>query len=248
MMTRRAQRAVWDHTSANTDPGFKPRPSGVRVCMLRPPPEAPLVLVRVSSGVNTRTWSQACETLAQMWAHTAQGMLGVILSLSESPKPTILHLVTWKRRNTGTFVWLLLDRLHRSSWSWCPGESTITTAMSVKDLETRCWPLLQSALSLVAWLSCCFSPWLDSMKLKYTDKGGVWFFRIYCACYENLSTEFEQQSWLLQGVWQGGSGLWSGWRCWGRRQGAAHSVRSGVERTWGWDNYDIRDKCTSELR
>lgn len=51
MMTQRAQRAVWDHTSANTDPGFKPRPSGVRVCMLHPPPEAPLVLVRVSSGL-----------------------------------------------------------------------------------------------------------------------------------------------------------------------------------------------------
>ena len=78
----------------------------------------------------------------------------------------------WKRRNTGPFVWLLLDRLHRSSWRRCPGESTITT-MSVKDLETWCWPLLQSALNLVAWLSCCFSPWLDSMKLKYTDTRGL---------------------------------------------------------------------------
>ena len=101
MRTQRAQRAIWDHTSANTDPGFKPRPSTVTVCMLHPPPDAPLVLMQVSSGVNTRTWSQACETLAQIWAHAVQVMLGVILSLSECPNPMILPLVTLKEKEHG---------------------------------------------------------------------------------------------------------------------------------------------------
>ena len=101
MMTQRAQRAIWDHTSANTDSGFKPRPLTVTVCMLHPAPDAPLVLMQVSSGVNTRTWSQACETLAQIWAHAVQVMLGVILSLSECPNPMILPLVTLKEKEHG---------------------------------------------------------------------------------------------------------------------------------------------------
>ena len=143
---QRAQRAVWDHTSANTGPGFKPRPSRFTVCMLHPPPEAPLVLVQVLSGVNTRTWSRACETLAWIWAHTV-----FYCHHPNAPNQWFCIWWLWKRRNMGAFVWLLLDRLPRSSWSRCPRESTITT-ISVKDLEMWCWPLLQSALNLIAQL------------------------------------------------------------------------------------------------
>ena len=172
MMTQRARRAVWDHTSANTDPGFKPRPSTATVCMLHPAPDAPLVLAHFSSGVNTRTWSQACETLAQIWAHTVQVMLGVILSLSECPNPMSLPLVTLKEKEHGHLCLAPVGPAPPVVLQPVPQRKHHNHYLSERPRNVVL-TIITSALNLIAWLSCCFSPWLDFMKLKYTEKRGL---------------------------------------------------------------------------
>ena len=141
-------------------------------CMLHPAPDAPLVLAQVSSGVNTRTWSQACETLAQIWAHTVQVMLGVILSLSECPNPMILPLVTLKEKEHGQLCLALVGPAPPVVLEPVPQRKQHNHHLSERPRNVVL-TIITSALNLIAWLSCCFSPWLDFMKLKYTDKRGL---------------------------------------------------------------------------
>ena len=95
-----------------------------------------------------------------------------MLSLSESPRPTILHLVTLKEKEHGPLCLAPLGPAPPVVLETVPRRKHHNHHVSERP-RNAVWPLLQSALNLIAWLSCCFSPWFDSMKLKYTDTRGL---------------------------------------------------------------------------
>lgn len=68
-ITQRVQTTARGHTDANTDPGFKCRPSGIRVCMLLLYP-MPLWCWGSSHGVNMRIRGQCLwDTSTDLSAH-----------------------------------------------------------------------------------------------------------------------------------------------------------------------------------
>ena len=95
-----------------------------------------------------------------------------MLSLSESPRPTILHLVTLKEKEHGPLCLAPLGLAPLVVLELVPRRKHHNHHVSERP-RNAVWPLLQSALNLIAWLSCCFSPWFDSKKLKYTDTRGL---------------------------------------------------------------------------
>ena len=95
-ITQRVQITAWGHTDANTDPGFKCRPSGIRVCMLH------LHLMSLwywysSHGVNMRIRRQCLrDTSTDLSTHCKSH--AECQSPQECPEPISLNPLTLKEK------------------------------------------------------------------------------------------------------------------------------------------------------
>lgn len=131
----------------------------LRVCVLNPPPDAPVVWV-VFSWVNVRIrnqclWDTSTGLSTPSVSHA--GCYTVTIGTSQTNESGSSDL--WKRRNPA-------PSFGRSSpWSQCPKESTIPTISG--KIRNVVWTIVTTKVQIDHWIML-FLRWLDFMKLKYT--------------------------------------------------------------------------------